>query len=213
MRNRISGYILASILGIGLGLLPFNLFAQAELDTLNIKVVGMYNPTIADAFKISDFPKIDDKAPPKPELKYGINSDKFNSDFKVVPVKPARIKGEHLTKLYKGYIKLAGGSPGIFAVDGYYNSLRSKRKAWGVKVNHLSSSGKVADVGSSAFGESSVSLYGKKFLKKHTLSGGMDLDMSNFHYYGYDMSNATIAALDDSIIGKSATLQKFTTIG
>ncbi|MBL4657080.1 MAG: hypothetical protein JKX73_03710, partial [Flavobacteriales bacterium] len=90
MKSRISHYIVASL--FILGMVPLSVYGQGELDTLNIKVVGAYNPTIADAYKISDFPRIDDKAPPKPELKYGINSDKFTSDFKVVPVKPATIK-------------------------------------------------------------------------------------------------------------------------
>ena len=211
MKSRISHYIVASL--FILGMVPLSVYGQGELDTLNIKVVGAYNPTIADAYKISDFPRIDDKAPPKPELKYGINSDKFTSDFKVVPVKPATIKGEHLTKLYKGYIKIAGGSPGIFQANGFYNSLRSKRKAWGVKVNHFSSSGKVDDVGYSGFGESGINLYGKKFLKKHTLSGGLDMDMNNYHFYGYDMTDSVVVALDDTITGRDATLQKFTILG
>ncbi|MBL4754275.1 MAG: hypothetical protein JKY52_11875 [Flavobacteriales bacterium] len=212
MKNRINRYAAFCILGLAGSLLPAIVNGQ-DLDMDTIDIIGPYNPTIADAYKISDFPKVDDTPPVKAELKYGINSDKFSSDFEVVPVKPARIKGEPLQKLYRGYIKLGGGSPGIFAADGFYNSLRSKRKSWGVQVNHLSSAGKIPDVGYSGFGETGVNLYGKKFLKRHTLSGGLDYDRNNLHFYGFDTTDVTIATLDDSIIGKDATLQVFNVIG
>ena len=213
MRSRINSYRILIILCFVPCILPLMVNAQDELDSLQIRVIGEYDPTIADAYKISDFPKIEYASPAKPKLKYGIISDKFTSDFEVVPVKPARIKGEHLKKLYRGYVKIAGGSPGIFAADGYYNSLRSKRKSWGVRINHFSTSGNVADVGFSGFSETGASLYGKKFFKKHTLSGGLDYDMNSLHFYGFNMTNALIAGLGESVTGKDATLQKFNVIG
>ena len=194
-------------------LLPTLVYGQDDLDTIEFVVTGNYNPTISDAYKISDYPTIDGEPLLKPTLNYAIKSEKFVSDFEIVPVKPARIKGEPLQKLYKAYIKLGGGSPGIFAADAYYNSLRSKRKSWGVHVNHLSSAGNVDGVGYSGFSDSQVNLYGKKFLRKHTLSAGLDYEMNNMHFYGFDTTDAVIAALDKSITGRQATLQKFNIMG
>jgi len=214
MRKRMSRYTALCILGLACCMLPASVNAQDDLGADTFIVIGPYNPTIADAYKISDFPKVKDAPVPKTELNYKIISNKFSSDFEVVPIKPARIKGEPLQKLYRGYVKIAGGSPGIFTANAFYNSLRSKRQSWGIHLNHFSSAGNVADVGeNSSFGETGISLYGKKFVRRHTLSGGLDFDMSKLHYYGFDMTDTVIAALHDSIIGGAATLQRFTTIG
>ena len=212
MKNRISQYIALCMLSCFCSV-PSLVYGQDDLDTIEFVVTNNYNPTISDAYKISDFPTIDVEPLFKPTLNYNIKSDKFTSDFEVVPVKPARIKGEPLQKLYRAYIKLAGGSPGIFAADAYYNSLRSKRESWGVHVNHFSSAGNVAGAGYSGFSDTQVNLYGKKFLRKHTLSGGLDYDMNKMHFYGFDTTDAVIAAMHDTITGRKATLQKFNTIG
>ena len=182
------------------------------LDTVKFEIVQGYTPTISDAFKKNDAPKVDFTPPEHPKLDYSISSNKFSSDFKVMPVQPARIKGEPLQKMYRGYMKFGGGAPGILYGEGFYNELRSRKHAWGVHAKHFSSTGNIKDYAYSGYADTKANIYGKKFLKKHTLSGGADFDYNSVHFYGLDTGLYQVSALDDSIIGEDAIKQTFTKI-
>jgi len=182
------------------------------LDTVKFEIIQGYTPIISDAFKKNDAPTVDFTPPEHPRLDYSISSNKFSSDFKVMPVQPARIKGEPLQKLYRGYMKLGGGAPGILYGEGFYNELRSRKHSWGIHAKHFSSSGNIKDYGYSGYSDTKANLYGKKFLRKHTLSGGLDFDLNNVHFYGLDTGLYQVSALDDSIIGENAIKQSFSKI-
>ncbi|HIA37191.1 MAG TPA: hypothetical protein EYN89_10800 [Flavobacteriales bacterium] len=190
------------------------------LDTVKFEIVQGYTPTISDAFKKNDAPKVDFTPPEQPKLGYSISSNKFSSDFKVMPVQPARIKGEPLQKLYRGYVKLGGGAPGILYGEGFYNELRSRKHSWGIHAKHLSSTGNIKDYAYSGYADTKANVYGKKFLKKHTLSGGIDFDLNTVHFYGldtgiYQLSDGQDTAkfsLNDSIIGEDNIKKSITRI-
>ena len=185
---------------------------QNDLDTVKFEIIQGYAPTISDAFKKNDLPIID-FVPPEPlKLEYSILSNKFSPDFRVMPVQPAKIKGEPLQKLYKGYVKLGGGAPGLIYGEGFYNELRSKKHSWGIHAKHLASSGNIKDYGYNGYSDSKANVYGKKFLRKHTLSGGLDFDLNKVHFYGLDTSLYKVSELTDSIIGKEAIKQSFSLI-
>src|SRR3989304_7378333 len=83
---------------------------QDKLDTINVEIIKEYEPTISDAYKINDNPRIYDTVPFAPKLTYSIKSSKINTVFDVEPINPAKIKGEPLVKLYKNYAKLGFGT-------------------------------------------------------------------------------------------------------
>ncbi|MFH1321983.1 MAG: hypothetical protein ABII90_15190, partial [Bacteroidota bacterium] len=85
-------------------------FAQDKLDTINIEIIKEYEPTISDAYKINDNPQIYDTIPFVPELSYSIRSSRVKTVFEIEPIKPARIKGEPLLKLYRSYVKAGIGT-------------------------------------------------------------------------------------------------------
>ncbi|HEX8517073.1 MAG TPA: hypothetical protein VF868_12815 [Bacteroidia bacterium] len=192
--------------------------AQGRPDTLSsfvIEGVGSYKPTITDANKISDNPEVRDSTKKIPVGPYSIDSKRINTPFSVDPIIPAQISGEPLTKLYNGLVKVGLGNYNTPYGEVWYNHLRSKEIAYGIRLKHLSSSPKYKDYensglfskpsfknyGYAGYSENEVSLYGKKFLKEHTLSGDFDYARDVFHYYGYD---ASINKLE-----KDQTVQRF----
>ena len=165
-----------------------SVFAQKILPDTIIKVEKFFKPTIADAYKINDAPVVKDTVPPAPAPNYSISSKKVFTPFNVEPLKPAKMVGEPLTKLYSSLLKIGYGNYNSPYAEFFYNNLRSKDFSYGVHLNHFSSSSTPAGYGYSGLSDNQVELYGKRFLRKHTLSGGLDYNRNLVHYYGYDTS-------------------------
>lgn len=164
------------------------LMAQRNLDSMIIISVGEYKPTITDANKINDNPTIKDSTKKIPVSGYGINSKKINTGFDVDPIKPAQMVGEPLTKLYNALVKLGMGTYTTPFGELWFNNLRSKEGAYGLRLKHLSSSATLKDYGYAGFSDNEINLYGKKFLKEHSLIGNFDYARNVVHFYGYDKS-------------------------
>jgi len=166
--------------GEGLG----GVYAQKTLKDTMLQVVKPFRPTIADAYKINDMPVVRDSIPPAPQLSYHINSKKIVTPFTVEPLKSAKMVGEPLKKLYGSLLKLGAGTH-LYG-EYFLNNLRSKNISYGTHLKHLSYNGTLDGYGFSGFTDNEVGLYGKKFLRKHTLSGTLDYNRNVVHYYGYD---------------------------
>ncbi|HEY4800400.1 MAG TPA: hypothetical protein VII99_15070, partial [Bacteroidia bacterium] len=85
-----------------------NGFGQLK-DTV-IQMVNSFHPTIANANKIYNEPVVKDSIPPSPNLKYSILTKKVSTPFTVAPIKPAKMVGEPLAKLYNTLVKLGAGN-------------------------------------------------------------------------------------------------------
>jgi hypothetical protein len=83
-----------------------------------------------------------------------------------------------------------------------YNHLRSKEYAYGLRLKHLSSQTTLDGYDFAGFSDNEFSLYGKKFLKEHTLSGDFDYVRNVVHFYGFDN---VLNVIED----KDFTIQRF----
>lgn len=180
------------LLVVGCWLLSPASLAQKGLDSLEINVTKQFKPTIADAFKINDNPAYTDSTPRIPPQTYTIAPKPINTVFELAPIKPARMVGEPLTRLYNSFVKLGFGNYTTPYGEAFYNSLRSKDYVYGVHVKHLSSYATLKDYGYSGYSDNEASLYGKKFFKKQTLFADIDYSRNVVHYYGYDIKANTI---------------------
>ncbi len=172
-------------------LLGGQLFSQKLSDTT--LVVSSGKPQVGDAFRINDKPRTEDSIIAQPKFSYGINSKKINTTFNVEPIKPARIEKEPLVKLYKTQMKLGFGNYTTPIIEVYSNNLRSKESSYGFFYRHRSSTGIPGY--NSAFSNNEAEVYGKKFLRYHTLSGGLNYNSEMMHYYG----NTVASTSEDSI--------------
>jgi hypothetical protein len=177
-------------------------FAQKKsLDSMVIISTGEYKPSIADANKINDIPTVKDSTKKLMVGKYSITSRKINPRIDVEPITAAQMVGEPLTKLYNGLVKVGFGNYTTPYGEAWYNYLRSKDYAYGIRLKQLASSAWLNDRGYAGYSDSEVSLYGKKFLKEHTLTGNFDYKRNVVHFYGYERNMATL--------DKFATVQRF----
>ncbi len=186
-------YLLGVALAVIMNLLPNGnssnaLHAQKILKDTVLYVVKSFQPTIADAIKINEMPVVKDSVPPTPILNYQINSKKINTPFSLAQLKSAKMVGEPLTKLYNSLLKIGGGNYNTPYSEFYYNNLRSKEATFGTHLKHLSSKSTYEGYGLGNFSDNEIGLYGKRFFRKHTLSGDVDYARNVIHYYGYDTS-------------------------
>jgi hypothetical protein len=163
--------------------------AQNELQDINYGVKSDFEPTIKDAIKFADLPEIKDSVNRIENIKYGINSKVFTPQYHVQPIEAAKLQNEPLNRLYHSLLKLGYGPVynmpfAEFSAAG----VRSRESSYGAHLKHFSSTTHLKNVGYGGFSDNLAELYGKKFYKKHTLSGDLNYERNVVHYYGYDTS-------------------------
>lgn len=158
--------------------------AQEPLDFEEIKVIAPYEPAISDAFKIADNPVIEDTVQISKDLVYDITPVKLKTKFDVQPIDAARMRGEPLTRLYRGYVKGGFGTQSTPYGEAFFNSLRSNEYAYGMRLKHLSSAGKVKGFPHSGYSDNLVEVFGSRFFRDHILDAGIDYERNVVHFYG-----------------------------
>ena len=175
--------------------------AQKQLDSLEFIKMKDYQPTISNAVKLSERPVFSDSTKKLPPSNYRISSKKISTVFNTEQIKPAKMVGEPLAKLYKSLLKFGLGNYTTAYGEYFFNNLRSKEYSYGAHLKHLSSESTLKSFGYSGFSDNAIDVYGKKILDKQTLSTDINYSRNVVHQYGYD---ATIHNLKDD-----ATIQRF----
>ena len=172
--------IFLTLLGVS-----FSTYAQynTSVDSTTVISIEVYQPFLSDAYKIKNNPTIKDTNKIIPSLAYNFLNKQVPISFGVDTIKPAKIKGEPLVKLYNGYAKAGIGNNTTPLAEIYYQSKRSKKHSYGFFGKHFSSNG-IASRGFSNFSDNHISVFGKRFLKEFTLYGKLNYDRNSLHYYG-----------------------------
>lgn len=166
-------------------IMPNGLKSQEVEGNEEITVTTPYQPSVASAKKINVSPRIPDEKLVKPKFDYRILPKEYQLAAELEPIVPARIEGESVSKLYRNYIRAGIGNYITPYLEFYATKLRSKKNAFGVHFKHRSSAGKIKDYGYPGNSNTSVSLFGKKFLPAHTFTGEVFYKRKGLHYYGY----------------------------
>lgn len=155
-----------------------------------VRVVKPYEPSLSDAIKVTHLPALDDTVQFTPEYNYSITPQSFSPEYQLRPIRPARMEGETLPKLYHSLLKIGFGNYWTPFGELSINNLRSKEHSYGVYARHISSQGDILlDNDRKVFGgygNSEVDFYGKKIMKNAILSGSLGLKSDQVYYYGYD---------------------------
>ncbi len=161
-----------------------NVRAQDTLDFEEIKVIAPYEPAISDAFKIADSPVIEDTVRISKDLAYDITPVKLQTTFDIQPIDAARMRGEPLTKLYRGHVRGGFGTHSTPYGEAFLNSLRSNEYAYGLRLMHLSSAGQVKDFPHSGYSDNLAEVFATRFFRNHILDAGIDYERNVVHFYG-----------------------------
>ncbi len=170
----------------------FSLRAQENNSELKkeVYVVKPYKPTISDAYKINSLPKIIDTVKIIPTFKYYLITKPLDISYNPKAIKPAKMVGEPLKKLYNSYTKVAIGNKAMPFIEVYLNNKRSKKFSIGTYLKHFSSFSKVNLLnnkkGDAAFSDNEILFYGKKFFENSVIKSNIGFNRNVMHYYGYN---------------------------
>jgi hypothetical protein len=163
-----------------------------------VHVVTEYEPSISDANRINSLPQVDDTLAVKPAFNYTIASKPIHPDFELTPINAAKMKGEPLTRLYRGIFTGGLGNYLSTLANLQLSSVRSKKMFFNSEFNHQGSFGdlKVDGVNQKATtSDNYLKLTGKRFIDKKEIYASLGGKFDLFHTYGID--NAVQAFPDD----------------
>ncbi|MFO7722907.1 MAG: hypothetical protein R6V49_06755 [Bacteroidales bacterium] len=159
-------------------------YGQGEGHHEDVVVVKPYNPMVDDAFKINISPVITDTVVSRTPLTYEITPMKLSTDIEIAPIKAARMSGMPQPELYRLFLKTGFGNYTTPYFEVFYNSVRSRRGAYGIHYKHLSSMGKIPEYAYQGFSDNSFDAFATLFGKNHIFDFKGAYGRDVVHFYG-----------------------------
>jgi hypothetical protein len=175
------------------GYIAATLAQTGGMKDIELKATSEFEPTIKDAVKLGDLPEIKDTVKKIANINYGIVSTPLVSKYEVIPIDAAKMQNEPLSKLYRSLLKVGMGTYTTPYGEFWINSLRTRDVAYGAHIKHISSASHLKDVGYSGYSDNEGEVFGKKFYKKHTLSGEFNYKRNVVRFYGYDTTENNLS--------------------
>jgi hypothetical protein len=169
-----------------------------------VRVVKPYSPTLSGASKIQLLPSLqEDVAFEIPEFTYHLYPKRYESEFRVEPIKAAKMIKMPLKKLYKTELTLGIGNYLTPLAELNINQLRSRNGTIGFQMKHHSMNGNMKlndDLKIPAgFSESSAKLYGNRFLSNAVLDFHAGAAYNAYIHYGVDTTEISDVPERDSL--------------
>lgn len=159
-----------------------------KLPGMKIKLKGTGNVTVNYGKKIGDDPLFKDSAKIETEVKYEFLDKKAPSNFKIKTIKAPKLRmSEPLEKINKRYV--------AFGINDFrtspmaqlsYTTIRNRDYSAGYNMSHFSQKQSTGQAIDALYGNSEVSLYGKKFYQGRMLYGSADYENNTFNFFGFD---------------------------
>jgi hypothetical protein len=172
-------------------------FSQQNIDR-QVTLVRPYEPSVADAQKITVLPNLRDTFSISPTFLYAIEPKRIDTRFDVIPITPARLRPLPQTRLYNSYIKLGAGTIPNAQAEVALNTLRNRNYSAGVLANLDMSGGNVILTDNrlpngdkhkvyAGYNDLAIKAFGQRFFRNNTiLSGDLRAALQTAHNYGYD---------------------------
>ncbi|TFH22999.1 MAG: hypothetical protein E4H10_12825, partial [Bacteroidia bacterium] len=170
-------------------LAPLALMGQQE----EVRVVKPYSPTLSGAQKIELLPSLSEEIEFElPDISYQLFPKRYDSQFRVEPIRAARMVKMPLERLYKTQLTLGFGNYLTPLFELNINQLRSRNGTFGLNLKHHSMNGQVElENGLKApagFNENQVEIFGSRFLKQSVFEYSAGASYNSYVHYGIDPS-------------------------
>ena len=167
-----------------------------------VRVVKPYSPTLSGANKIQLLPSLDEEIEyEKPEFTYELFPKLYDSEYRVEPIKAARMVKMPLKKLYKSQVTLGIGNYLTPLAEINLNQLRSRDGTLGLSLKHHSMNGKVKldndEKVPAGFSETSLDARGSRFLKKTVLEYNAGTGYNSYIHYGFDTDTTEVTVIPE----------------
>jgi len=175
--------------------------AKDTIDDQVVNVVKPYTPTISDAFKIKDIPKLNDSnAIKKKAVKYNIFSIPVASTFTPAKGKAAKVDRAKAVKLYDNYASLGVGSYTTILGEIYLNHELSNTENVGGYFSHHSSAGGIEGLRlDDDFTKTNLNIHYSQKLRDFSWKVDGGFDLQTYNWYGLSdgfYTDAQISEID-----------------
>ncbi len=193
------------------------IFAQRDTTlTQEVEVVKAYKPTISDANKINEMPKINETEQKKPTFNYSIFSQPVYNAFSVNTLKAATIAQKPREDNGFGQVRVGVGNYYKPYGEVFFNSQNTKNTIFGLHAKHLSSHGKLTLEGGervkTPFSDNEAEMYVNHLFRKSVLSVSLNFNRNGFNYYGYPADSIPVELKNEdqniNYFGKSQAFTK-----
>lgn len=186
--------------------LSFTFAQERNKDTIadqTVNVIKPYTPTISDAFKIKDTPKLNDSdTEKKKEVKYTIFSIPVASTFTPAKGRAATVDKAKFVKLYDNYASLGFGTYTTILGEVYLNHELSNDENVGGYFSHHSSAGGIDGVRlDDNFLKTNLNAYYSQDLRDFSWKVDGGFEIQTYNWYGLPEDYYTdeeIASIDPS---------------
>lgn len=162
-----------------------SLFAQdkKKIYTEEITVTAPYEPSVAEANKISFLPRITDTAIRFQKQSYLIKPFPMQTTVSIKPLEAARVSGENPKELSRNFLKGGLGTTSSPYLEFFASTAANANHLVSVHLKHLSSSGSMKDQWFPGFSENLAEVSGKLFTDMNVLSLSAAYSRDVNHYY------------------------------
>lgn len=172
--------------------IPISISFAQEVDKI-VFVESAFKPIVENAEKIGTMPIMLDTLKPNIDINYSVLPSRIDAKYKIKSIKPAKLVGSPLDKLYNSRVRLGFGNYTTPLAEFSIQNLRSKDYAVGAYFYHRSSHTKLKlDNGHkvpAGYGINKFSVYGKRFYKDFNVEGEVSFNSHKNRFYGYNTSN------------------------
>jgi len=179
-------YILLTIFTLGLAISHSQERTKDTIDDQVVNVVKPYKPTISDAFKIKDTPKLNDSNTVKKKVvKYNIFSIPVASTFTPAKGKAATVDKAKSVKLFDNYASLGIGSYTTILGEVYLNHELSNGENVGGYFSHHSSAGGIDGLLlDDDFTKTNLNVHYSQKLRDFSWKVDAGFDFQTYNWYG-----------------------------
>jgi len=194
-----------SVLLMAAFIIPVQVSLQGQQE--EVRVVKPYTPTLSGAEKIQLLPDLDEEIDfEPPDFNYQLFRKRYDSEFRVEPIRAARMVQMPLKKLYKSQLTMGMGNYLTPLAELNISQLRARDGTFGLNLKHHSMNGKVrldtepeqlkADAG---FNENMAEMFGSRFLRNSVFEYKAGASYNSNVHYGVDPDLDTVLAREDAV--------------
>lgn len=164
-----------------------HLLAQ-DIGTTEVKVVEGFKPTIPEATRLNEKATFADTLKKDRSQEYTVIATDFKSDYKIRPLKAAKVKQDKIPQLYGTKVAVGFGNAFTTKASVVHNSMRSKTLSYGVLLNYFANKYYIdSDIAKNS--KNTIHLYAKKISSTHIFMGNLDYDRRTSLYSFSDDEN------------------------
>jgi hypothetical protein len=151
-----------------------------------VTIVGSYDPTIDQAFKINLKPQAVTFTHQKPSFTFEVMDVRQDTKLEAGKISPATIRADRRKKMYDNYLRAGFGSLISPYLEFHHSSGDKNDSRFNARVYHLSSFGDIPGYAPGPFSNTDLDIGYDKYTGSSIFSLGIGYGLDMYRYYGFE---------------------------